>query len=111
MYQIFSLVYSMLIFINTALYNCTSSCDFCIFILCRVFIVCVCVVLCAVFRLIVLLFCVMYVICVLCLIVVPLPPGGNPFVVKIIIIIIICFGLFASATNAVNYVRCKFFQN
>jgi hypothetical protein len=33
------LVYSMLIFINTTLYNC--SCECCIFILCRVFIVCV----------------------------------------------------------------------
>jgi type IV secretory pathway component VirB8 len=43
----------------------------------------VCVVLCAVFRLIVVLFCVMCVICVLCLIVVPLPPGENPFAVKI----------------------------
>jgi hypothetical protein len=43
----------------------------------------VCVVLCAVFRLIVVLFCVMRVICVLCLIVVPLPPGENPFAVKI----------------------------
>jgi hypothetical protein len=73
------LVYSMLIFINTTLYNC--SCDCCIFILCRVFVVCVA--LCAVFRLIVVLFCVMCVICVLCLIVVPLPPGGNPFAVKI----------------------------
>jgi hypothetical protein len=52
-----------------------------IFILCRVFIVCV--VLCAVFRLIVVLFCVMYVVCVLCLIVVTLPPGENPFAVKI----------------------------
>jgi hypothetical protein len=29
------------------------------------------------------LFCVMRVICVLCLIVVPLPPGKNPFAVKI----------------------------
>jgi hypothetical protein len=57
------------------------SCDCCIFILCRVFIVCV--VLCAVFRLIVVLFCVMCVICVLCLTVVPLPPGENPFAVKI----------------------------
>jgi hypothetical protein len=36
-----------------------------------------CVVLCAVFRLIVVIF------CVLCLIVVPLPPGENPFAVKI----------------------------
>jgi hypothetical protein len=53
--------------------NC--SCDCCIFILCRVFIVCV--VLCNVFRLILVLFCVM------CLIVVPLPPGKNPFAVKI----------------------------
>jgi hypothetical protein len=33
------------------------------------------------------LFCVMCVICVLCLIVVPLPPGKDPFIVKIIIII------------------------
>jgi hypothetical protein len=55
--------------------------DCCIFILCRVFIVCV--VLCAVFRLIVVLFCVICVICVLCLTVVPLPPGENPFAVKI----------------------------
>jgi hypothetical protein len=29
------------------------------------------------------LFCVMHVICMLCLIVVPLPPGKNPFAVKI----------------------------
>jgi hypothetical protein len=43
----------------------------------------VCVVLCAVFRLIVVLLRVMCVICVLCLIVVPLPPGRNPFAVKI----------------------------
>jgi hypothetical protein len=56
------------------------SCDCCIFILCRVFIVSV--VLCAVFHLIVVLFCVMCVICVLCLIVVPLPPGENPFAVE-----------------------------
>jgi hypothetical protein len=33
--------------------------------------------------LIVVLFCVMCVVCVLCLIVVPLPPGENPFAVKI----------------------------
>jgi hypothetical protein len=43
----------------------------------------VCVFLCTVFRLIVVLFCVMCFVCVLCLIVVPLPPGENPFVVKI----------------------------
>jgi hypothetical protein len=43
----------------------------------------VCVILCTVFRLIVDLFCVMYVVCMLCLIVVPLPPGENPFAVKI----------------------------
>jgi type IV secretory pathway component VirB8 len=43
----------------------------------------VCVVLCAVSRLIVVLFCVMCVICVLCLIVLPPPPGENPFAVKI----------------------------
>jgi hypothetical protein len=49
---------------------------FIVFIVCSVSFV-VCVVLCAV------LFCVMYVICVLCLIVVPLPPGKNPFAVKI----------------------------
>jgi hypothetical protein len=42
----------------------------------------VCVVLCTVFHLIVVLYCVMYVVCVLCLIVVPLPPGENPFAVK-----------------------------
>jgi hypothetical protein len=42
-----------------------------------------CVVLCTVFRLIVVLFCVMLVVCVLCLIVVPLPPGENPYAVKI----------------------------
>jgi hypothetical protein len=42
-----------------------------------------CVVLCNVFRLIVLLLFVMFVVCVLCLIVVPLPPGENPFAVKI----------------------------
>jgi hypothetical protein len=41
------------------------------------------VILCTVFRLIVVLFCVMCVVCVLCLIVVPLPPGENPFEVKI----------------------------
>jgi hypothetical protein len=38
---------------------------------------------CTVFRLIVGLFCVMCVICALCLIVVPLPPGENPFAFKI----------------------------
>jgi hypothetical protein len=43
----------------------------------------VCVFLCTVFRLIVVLFCVMCVVCVLCLIVVLVPPGGNPFAVKI----------------------------
>jgi hypothetical protein len=43
----------------------------------------VCVFLCTVFRLIVVLFCVMCVVCVLCLIVVPLPPGENPFAGKI----------------------------
>jgi hypothetical protein len=42
----------------------------------------VCVILCTVFSLIVVLFCVMCVVCVLCLIVVPLPPGENPFAVK-----------------------------
>jgi hypothetical protein len=52
-----------------------------VFILCRVFIVCV--VLCAVFRLVVEFFSVMCVVCVLCLIVLPLPPGRNPFAVKI----------------------------
>jgi hypothetical protein len=44
----------------------------------------VCVVLCTMFRLFVVLFCVMCFICVLCLIVVPLPPGENPFAVIII---------------------------
>jgi hypothetical protein len=53
-----------------------------VFILCSVSFI-VCVVLCAVFRLIVMLFCVMCVICLLCLIVLPLPPGKNPFAVKI----------------------------
>jgi hypothetical protein len=45
----------------------------------------VCVILCTVFRLIVLLFCVKCVVCVVsCLcVVVPLPPGGNLFAVKI----------------------------
>jgi hypothetical protein len=43
----------------------------------------VCVVLCNVFRYIVVLFCVMCVVCVLYLIVVPPPPGENPFAVKI----------------------------
>jgi hypothetical protein len=43
----------------------------------------VCVFLFTVFRLIVVLICVMCVVCVLCLIVVPLPPGENPFAVKI----------------------------
>jgi hypothetical protein len=43
----------------------------------------VCVFLCTVFCLIVVLFCVMRVVCVLCLIVVPMPPGENPFAVKI----------------------------
>jgi hypothetical protein len=43
----------------------------------------VCVILCTVFRLIVVLFYVMCVVCVLCLIVVPLPPGENPYAVKI----------------------------
>jgi hypothetical protein len=47
----------------------------------------VCVFLCIVFRFIVVLFCVMCVVCVLCLIVVPLPPGENPFAVKISIYI------------------------
>jgi hypothetical protein len=41
----------------------------------------VCVFLCTVFRLIVVLLCVMCVVCVLCLIVVPLPPGENPFAI------------------------------
>jgi hypothetical protein len=41
------------------------------------------VVLCTVFRLFVVLFCVMCVVCVFCLIVVPLPPGENPFAIKI----------------------------
>jgi hypothetical protein len=35
------------------------------------------------FRLIVVLFCAMCVVCVLCLNVVPLPPGENPFAIKI----------------------------
>jgi hypothetical protein len=39
--------------------------------------------LCTVFCLIVVLFCVIVCVCVLCLIVVPLPPGENPFAVKI----------------------------
>jgi hypothetical protein len=39
-------------------------------------------ILCTVFCLIVVLFCMMCVICVWCLIVVPLPPGENPFAVK-----------------------------
>jgi hypothetical protein len=43
----------------------------------------VCVDLCAVYHLIVVLFYVMCVICVFCLIVVRLPPGRNPFAVKI----------------------------
>jgi hypothetical protein len=43
----------------------------------------VCVVLCAVLFERGVLFCVMCVICVLCLTVVPLPPGKNPFAVKI----------------------------
>jgi hypothetical protein len=42
----------------------------------------VCVFLCTVFRLIVVIFGVMCVVCVLCLIVGPLPPGENPFAVK-----------------------------
>jgi hypothetical protein len=75
----YCLVYSVLIFIDTTLYNCI--CDCCIFILCRVFIVCV--VLCAVFHLIIVLYCVMWFVCVLCLIVVPLPSDENPFAVKI----------------------------
>jgi hypothetical protein len=41
------------------------------------------VVLCVVFRLIVVLFCVMRVNYLLCLSVLPLPPGKNPFAVKI----------------------------
>jgi hypothetical protein len=52
-----------------------------VFLFCVVFIVCV--VLCNVFRLIVVLFCVVRVVCVLCPIVVPMPPGENPFAVKI----------------------------
>jgi hypothetical protein len=36
-----------------------------------------------VFHLIVVLFCVMCLVCVLCLIVVPLPPGENPFAFEI----------------------------
>jgi hypothetical protein len=43
----------------------------------------VCVVSCDVFRLIVVLFCVTYVICLSCLILLPLPPGKDPFAVKI----------------------------
>jgi hypothetical protein len=62
-----------------------------VFILCIVIVIvfsfCVgcslCVFLCTVFRLIAVLFCVMCVVCMLCLIVVPLPPGENPFAVKI----------------------------
>jgi hypothetical protein len=42
----------------------------------------VCVFLCTVFRLIVVILCDVCV-CVLCLILVPLPPGENPFAVKI----------------------------
>jgi hypothetical protein len=76
-------VYSILVFININLFNC--SCvvanHICIvFILCSVSFI-ACVVLCAVFCLSVVLFCVMCVICVLCLIVVSLPPGKNPFAV------------------------------
>jgi hypothetical protein len=77
--------YSIISFINTNLYNC--SCD-CVFSFCvRVFIECV--ILCTVFRLIVVLYCVMCVVCVFCLIVLPLPPGENPFAVKINNIIIL----------------------
>jgi hypothetical protein len=57
----------------------------------------VCVVLCTVFRLIVMLFCVMCVIYVLCLIAVPLPPGKNPFAVKI-------------NNNNENGLRCQFYK-
>jgi hypothetical protein len=71
----------MLIFININLYNC--SCDY-LYSFCVVCpLLCVCVVLCAVFRLIVVLFCVICVVCLLCLIVLSLPPGKNPFAVKI----------------------------
>jgi hypothetical protein len=45
--------------------------------------VCICVDMYIFDLLIVVLFCVMCVICVLCLIVAPLPPGKNPFAVKI----------------------------
>jgi hypothetical protein len=67
--------------------SCNCICCICIVFVC---VVCpiVCVV-CVVFRLSVGLFCVMCVTCVLCLILAPLPPGKNPFAVKIIIIIII----------------------
>jgi hypothetical protein len=74
-------------------YNCSCNCS--IFILCRVFIVCIVVVI-VVFSFCVgcslcVYFCVLYFVwslcyfvwCVLCLIVVPLPPGENPFAVKI----------------------------
>jgi hypothetical protein len=64
----------MISFIN----NC--SCD-CVSLFCVGCLLCVYFVYCV--RLIVVLFCVMSVVCVLCLIVVPLPPGENPFAVKI----------------------------
>jgi hypothetical protein len=79
------LVYSMIIFININLYNCSCNCICCsctcifiVFIVCSMsFVVCVVLCECGV------LFCVMCVIWVLCLIVVPFPPGKNPFAFKI----------------------------
>jgi hypothetical protein len=53
----------------------------------------VCVFLCTVFRLIVVLFCVVCVVCVLCLFVVSLPPGENPFAVKINIYLLLSTAL------------------
>jgi hypothetical protein len=66
------------LFQDINLYNCSCDCLYSFCVVCFL----VCVVLCSVFCLSMVLFCVMCVISVLCLIVVPLPPGKNPFVVN-----------------------------
>jgi hypothetical protein len=56
---------------------------FCLNIIIHCVLCCLCSFVCCVLSECGVLFCVMCVICVLCLIVVPLPPGKNPFAVKI----------------------------
>jgi hypothetical protein len=68
----------MISFNNTNLYNCSCDRVFSFFVGCLV-----CIILCTMFRLIVVLFCVKCAVFMLRLTVVPLPPGENPFAVKI----------------------------